>query len=47
MDVMLDRYPLDLIERDCIVGAVVELGRTRTFVGGDALLLLFDDLKRV
>jgi len=31
----LDRYPLDLIERDFIRGAVVELSRARVLMRGD------------
>ena len=37
----LNRNFFDLVERDAVAGAVVELGRSRAFVGGD-LLGLFE-----
>ena len=37
MDGVSDRHPLDLIERDLVAGAVVELGGPWAFVGGHGL----------
>jgi hypothetical protein len=34
---VLDRDPLDFIERDLIAGTVIELGCARAFVGGHGL----------
>lgn len=36
----LNRDPLDLIERNLIAGAVIELGRARAFVRGHGLSML-------
>ena len=41
----LDPYPLNLVERDLVLGAVVQLGRARRFVRRD-LLRVLDRLRK-